>query len=126
MYKAKELADYLSFDSVPSSWEHCLEDAWNLYSPDWIEKMDFKEIMEFYDLEEPLQARILTELHLLNSDERLNFLCWLWHYILFYASSEDCGDRHLDLGQPFKSFFQPRISHDCGHRPPQWFPPSQK
>lgn len=86
MYKAKELADYLSFDSVPSSWEHCLEDAWNLYSPDWIEKMDFKEIMEFYDLEEPLQARILAELHLLNSDERLNFLCWLWHYILFYAS----------------------------------------
>ena len=92
MYKAKELADYLSFDSVPSSWEHCLEDAWNLYSPNWLERMNFKEIMEFYDLEEPLQARILAELHLLNSDQRLNFVCWLWHYILFYASSEDCDD----------------------------------
>lgn len=51
MYKAKELADYLSFDSVPSSWEHCLEDAWNLYSPNWLERMNFKEIMEFYNLE---------------------------------------------------------------------------
>lgn len=92
MYQLQELADYVSFDRIPLSWEHCLADALDSYDPNWLENLPFDEIMTFYELEEPLCRRLSREIQTLRSDEKLNFLCWLWRQILFFAPEADCGD----------------------------------
>lgn len=92
MYTAEELAAYLSFDPVPVSWKHCLKAALEQYREDWPTRLNFEEIITFYDLEDSFSNRLSQELPLLQKDRKLNFACWLWHFILFHAGPEQCGD----------------------------------
>ena len=80
-----ELAAYISIQ-VPAAWEHCFEAAMEQYRSDWLEQFDFESILDYYRFsEEYYKPRLRQELALLKQDATLNRICWLMHYILFYA-----------------------------------------
>lgn len=79
------LADYISLD-MPTAWAQHGEAAMAAYKSDWLDKLDFDAIMDYYGLEEEFyKPRLHQELELLRQDEALNRICWLMHYILVYA-----------------------------------------
>ena len=89
MRDIERLAEYISIP-VPSAWEHCYEPAMAKYDPDWLSKLDFDAILDYYEYPKDFYYdRIHEELDLLAQDDTLNRICWLMHYILVYASNED-------------------------------------
>ena len=83
------LARYISID-VPQAWKNCGEAAMENYQRDWLEKLDFEYILDYYGFcEEYYKPRLRQEVELLKGDGMLNRICWLMHYILFYSSSKD-------------------------------------
>lgn len=85
----QKLADYISI-TVPTAWENCYEAAMELYRPNWLDDYDFEYILEYYGFsEEYYKPRFRQEVALLKEDATLNRICWLMHYVLFYAQADD-------------------------------------
>lgn len=83
------LAQHISIP-VPAAWEHCYEAAMEKYRPDWLDDYDFEYVMDYYGLSEDYyKPRLRQEVALLKQDEILNRVCWLMHYILYYADSSE-------------------------------------
>ena len=81
----KELAQYISIQ-LPTAGEHCYEAALEQYQSNWLDELDFEYILDYYRFdEEYYKPRLRQELALLKGDSTLNRICWLMHYILFYA-----------------------------------------
>lgn len=40
MYSIDELANYISLEEIPSSWENCFENIQNQYERNWLDKYD--------------------------------------------------------------------------------------
>lgn len=89
MYNVESLAAYIGIP-VPAAWERCYEPAMAQYDPEWLNKLDFDAIMDYYRFpEEFYRDRLHRELAVFAEDETLNRICWLIHYILLYGSNED-------------------------------------
>lgn len=89
MFDIERLAAYIGI-RVPAAWERCFEPAMAQYDPDWLDKLDFDAILDYYEYpKEFYYDRLRRELDLLKQDEALNQVCWLIHYILVYGSNED-------------------------------------
>lgn len=85
----QKLADYISIN-VPTAWENCYEKAMEMYRPNWLDDYDFEYILDYYGFsEEYYKPRLRQEVALLKEDATLNRICWLMHYVLFYADAED-------------------------------------
>ena len=60
------------------------------YRPNWLDDYDFEAILDYYNCsEEYYRPRLRQEVALLKQDETLNRICWLMHYVLFYADDAD-------------------------------------
>ena len=85
----EKLAEYISIP-VPAAWENCWEAAMAQYRPDWLDKIDFDAVLDYYQYpQEFYRQRLHQELDLLGRDSDLNRICWLMHYILVYGTNED-------------------------------------
>lgn len=81
------LAQYIGI-VTPEAWHNCFGSAMDAYSPDWLDKLDFTEILDYYAFPKAYYyERLEKELALLSRDTTLNKVCWLMHYILFYADA---------------------------------------
>lgn len=85
MYSIEELANYISLEEIPSSWNNCFNYISNKYQPNWLNCFDFNEILEYYEFDDAFKNRVKQEIELLNNDTKLNFICYIFYYILFYA-----------------------------------------
>ena len=89
MYSIEELANYISLDEIPNAWNNCFEEIKKLYNYDWLKKYDFDLILNYYELDDNFKERFMDELNLLNSDNKLNFICYIMYYILFIADNKN-------------------------------------
>lgn len=85
MYSIEELANYILLKEVPSSWKNCFNDISNKYQSNWLDSFNFNEILEYYDFDEIFKNRFKQEIELLKNDAKLNFICYIFYYILFLA-----------------------------------------
>ena len=86
---AESLARYVTLQ-LPPAWENCCAAAMELYRPDWLDDFDFESILDYYEFgEEYYKPRLRQELAALREDAVLNRVCWLMHYILFYAPDKE-------------------------------------
>lgn len=84
---AEALAKYIGIQT-PEAWQSCYAPAMEAYRPDWLDKLDFTDILDYYEFPKAYYYdRLHTELALLARDTTLNMVCWLMHYILFYADA---------------------------------------
>lgn len=89
MYPLYELANYISLENIPSSWQNCYEDIKKKYHSDWLNKYDFKLILSYYGFDNDFKKRLEKELKILKQDNRLNVICFIMYYILFFAEKKD-------------------------------------
>ena len=83
------LAQYISIH-LPEAWKNCGDQAMEQYRSNWLDRLDFESILDYYNFsEEYYKPRLRQELALLRRDETLNRICWLMHYILFYGEKPD-------------------------------------
>jgi len=47
MKKIEILADYISFDFIPSSWKNCFRNVQKIYQEDWLSQYNFDEILTY-------------------------------------------------------------------------------
>lgn len=92
MYTVEELANYISFEEIPKSWFSCYENVKNSYKLNWLDSYDFKKILSFYELDDSFKERFLEEINVLKKDNKLNQVCFILYYILYFADKEDFYD----------------------------------
>ena len=85
MDRLEELRDYISMTTIPKSWNLCYKSCLDTFNKDWISNFDFKEICKFYNLPEDFIHSLLETISLLKSDINLNFICYLFYYILYIS-----------------------------------------
>lgn len=89
MLTAQELAQYIGIDAPPA-WEHCFAAAMEGFRPQWLQEIDFGEILRYYEFTEPFYYDTLDKaIPMICEDEKLDRICWLIHYILYYAAEFD-------------------------------------
>lgn len=85
----QELAAYISIPT-PSAWEQHCADAFRCYDENWLDVLDWSEILAYYEFPELYYPdRLARELALLKQDRKLNFICFLMRHILTRGTSED-------------------------------------
>ena len=89
MLTAQELAQYIGIDAPPA-WEHCFAAAMEGFRPQWLQEIDFQAILRYYEFTDPCYYEALEKaIPLICNDEKLDRICWLIHYILYYAAEFD-------------------------------------
>lgn len=80
------LQRYINIDYIPKSWSICYQDALNNFKEDWLLNLDFKSICNFYNLSDNFMSSLLDTIDLLKADDNLNFICYLFYYILYFSN----------------------------------------
>lgn len=94
------LAQYVSI-KTPEAWENCFEAAMERYRPHWLDELDFEYILDYYGFGDAYyKPRLRQEVGLIKQDQTLNRICWLIHYILFYAPGTDLLNGWRWKGEP--------------------------
>lgn len=101
MMNIKDLASYINVDIIPLEWEIYYNVALESFDKDWV-LIDFNEIFDFYNLEADFRKRFLKEIEVLKNDINLNFLVYLWHYIIFYMEDQYKISRWKNKNEYFK------------------------
>jgi len=57
-----------------------------VFNENWLD-IDFEEIFAFYELDSKFKERFLKEIERLKKDINLNYLVYLWYYILYLAKN---------------------------------------
>lgn len=117
----KFLADYISMESVPSSWTRLFDEINAAYKPLWLKDFDFDFMLSHYGFDETFKKRFMKELSLLRRDYSLNFICFMMHYILFYTKEEDRQDiwkwkSHKNSFKEHGSFMLCAVASLCGYK----------
>lgn len=82
------LASYISI-KLPAIWVKHQEAMGAAYDPNWLEKIDYSAIADFYGLEADYKARILKELAAVKGDEMLKQVCFAMYYSLYCVDPQD-------------------------------------
>ena len=61
MNEVNILADYISLDKVPKSWLDCFYVIKDNYRSNWLEKYDFDNILNYYDLDNEFRKRLFNK-----------------------------------------------------------------
>ncbi len=120
MYSIKELANYISLDEVPDAWNNCFEEIKKSYNSDWLKKYDFGLILNYYELDYNFKERFMDEINLLNSDNKLNLICYIMYYILFMADDKNYYNiwswkSTLNIFKNNGSYMIPVVALLCGY-----------
>lgn len=97
----KNLASYINVNNIPLEWKIYYDVALESFDKDWI-LIDFNEIFDFYNLDANFRKRFLEEIEVLKNDINLNFLVYLWHYIIFYMEDQYKIPRWKNKNEYFK------------------------
>lgn len=86
MENLENLQRYINIEYVPKSWSTCYQDALNRFQKNWLSDFDFKAICHFYNLSNNFTNSLLEAVDLLKFDDNLNFICYLFYYILYFSN----------------------------------------
>lgn len=120
MKDVESLLKYIDFDGKPSSWYNLIDEIYENYNLNWLEKYNFDEIFEFYNFDKSFKTRLYKELDLLKRDNKLNYICYIMYYILYYADIKNYYNiwSWKSTNSTFKkhgSYMIPVVSLLCGH-----------
>lgn len=120
MYSIEELANYISFENIPSSWTNCYEDIKKEYNRNWLDKYDFSLILSYYEFDDNFTERFYDELKVIKQDDKLNIICFIMYYILFLADIKNYYNiwSWKSTNKIFKnngSYMIPVVSLLCGY-----------
>lgn len=82
----KSLAEYIDVTDIPNDWITYYDVAFNSFNEDWL-NIDLEDLYSFYNFKEDLKDRITKEFTSLKKDINLNFLVYLWYFIMFKTSN---------------------------------------
>ena len=97
----KELAKYVDIDEAPSDWVDYDKQARETFNKEWLD-VDFQEIFDFYGLDIEFRERFLREIEVLKKDINLNYLVYLWYFIMFKLGDNRIPRWKMDMNY-FKS-----------------------
>ncbi len=120
MYSIEELANYISLDEIPNAWNNCFEEIKKSYNYDWLKKYYFDLILNYYELDDNFKERFIDQLNLLNSDNKLNLICYIMYYILFIADDKNYYNvwswkSTLNIFKNNGSYMIPVVALLCGY-----------
>ncbi len=120
MIELEELLKYVNLNFVPKSLQNNYDKIWESYNKDWLKQYDFKQIIDYYGLDDQYKMRILEEVDKLNNDYKLNLFCYSLYYILYNSNFKDYYDiwhwgYQKDTFKDNGSFMIPVISLLCGY-----------
>lgn len=93
--KVEDLANYINMESIPNSWRVAFDEISNEIPEkiDWLDIEKSKEILDFYELKEQnYRKQYLETVQMVNNDEVLKNIVYLWHYILYRDNSNLAND----------------------------------
>lgn len=96
------MGEYINIDDVPVDWITYYDVALNSFDKKWID-IDFKDMFDFYELDIEFRKRFLKEIEILKKDINLNFLVYLWYFIMFSISDKYKIQRWKNKDNNFKS-----------------------
>lgn len=76
------LCEYIGVEDIPKDWIDYYSKAKDSFNEDWL-NIDFEDILEFYGLDGAIKELVLEEVKCLKKDINLNFLAYLWYFIMF-------------------------------------------
>lgn len=76
------LSNYIGVEDIPNDWIKYYSSAKDTFNKDWL-NINFEEIIKFYDLNNDFKKLVLDEVEVLKKDVNLNFLAYLWYFIVF-------------------------------------------
>ena len=82
----KSLGAYINISDIPDEWSIYYDEALQVFNENWLD-IDFEEIFAFYELDSKFKERFLKEIERLKKDINLNYLVYLWYYILYLAKN---------------------------------------
>lgn len=120
MYSIEELAKYISLESIPSSWANCFEDIKKQYNSNWLDNYDFDFILTYFEFDDSFKERFYEEINVLKQDNKLNLVCFIMYYILFFADKSNYYNiwSWRSTNKVFKnngSYMIPVVSLLCGY-----------
>lgn len=82
------LASYISI-KLPDIWTKHQDGMTASYDPNWLDKLDYNYIADFYGFDADYTARIQQELAAVKADEMLNQVCYAMYYSLYCVDPQD-------------------------------------
>lgn len=113
----KSLGEYIGIEIIPEDWAKYYDDALDSFDKDWI-AMDFNEMFDFYELDEDFRNRFLKEIEMLKKDIDLNFLVYLWYFIMYSINDKYKIERWKNQDNMFRnkgSHMMPVVSMLMGY-----------
>lgn len=83
----EKIAEYINVKDIPQDWIIYHEEAYKSFNPNWLD-INFNEIFSFYDLDEQTKNDVLETVKTLKNDTVLNYLVYLWYYIIFLTDKK--------------------------------------
>lgn len=83
----EDLANYVDVYDIPNDWIQYYDLALNTFDEKWLE-VDFSKILDFYNLDSDFKRVFLEEINVLKNDINLNFLVYLWYFIIFKSNDD--------------------------------------
>ncbi len=78
----ENLAKYIDVLDIPEDWLFYYDKALASFDKNWL-NIDLEELYSFYEFKGDLRNRITKEFNNLKKDINLNFLVYLWYFIMF-------------------------------------------
>lgn len=118
MLNIKELANYINVDNIPNDWILYYDEAIETFNDNWLSDIEFNNIINFYEFDDSFKNKFKDLWDLVNNDVNLNFLVYLWYYILYIVSSKKHNKWEFKLSY-FKdhgSLYMPMMAMLMGYK----------
>lgn len=86
MLSINELAKYIDVDDIPQDWFNYYDEALKKFDVNWLNNREYLSVISYYQLEQEFLTVLKDVWNMVTSDINLNFLVYLWYYILYEAA----------------------------------------
>lgn len=118
MQNIKELANYINVDDIPNDWILYYDGSLENFNDNWLNDLEFNNIIRFYEFDDNFKNKFKDLWDLVNNDINLNFLVYLWYYILYIVSPKKNNkwDFELSYFKNHGSLYMPMIAMLMGYK----------
>lgn len=118
MLNIEELANYINVDNIPNDWILHYDEAIETFNDNWLSDIEFNNIINFYEFDDSFKNKFKDLWVLVNNDINLNFLVYLWYYILYIVSPKKHNkwDFKLSYFKSHGSLYVPMVAMLMGYR----------
>lgn len=118
MLSIKELANYINVDNIPNDWILYYDKAVETFNDNWLNDLEFNNIIHFYEFDDYFKNKFKDLWDLVNNDVNLNFLVYLWYYILYEINLEKHNkwDFKLSYFKDHGSRYMPMMAMLMGYK----------